>query len=190
MKASIKLAALLASSGVLFAFPAVAGTVIPLDQFSSVKVSDGGHVIVRHGTMQQVMLIKGSTEFTGFHVHDGKLDIVTCKQRCPHNYSLEVEIALPEIAAVAAEDGASIETQGEFPAQAKLAAWANDGGRVDVRAIPASNADAKAEDGGDVLIRAGSVLNASADDGGAVQYWGNPVVNRVVSDGGSVEKGS
>ncbi len=186
----MKFAALLASAGILFVSPALAGTVIPLDHFSSVKVSDGGEVIIRHGAVQQVTLVKGSTEFTDFDVRDGKLDIVTCKQRCPHNYSLEIDIVMPKITAVAAEDGGSIETQGTFPAQEKLAAWANDGGRVDVRAITASQADAKADDGGDILIRAGSILNASAEDGGSVQYWGNPIVNRTVDDGGSVEKGS
>jgi hypothetical protein len=186
----MKFAILLASASILFVCPALAGTVIPLDHFSSVKASDGGHVIIRHGAVQQVTLVKGSTEFTRFNVRDGKLDIVTCDHNCPHNYSLEVEIVAPEIIAIAAEDGGSIEMQGAFPAQEKLSAWANDGGRVDARAITASQADAKAEDGGEVLVHAASILNAAADDGGNVQYWGNPIVNRTVSDGGNVEKGS
>ena len=186
----MKLMALLASAGVLLATSAFAATVLPLAGFSGIKASDGARVIIRHGAGQQVTLTEGSTEFSRLEVRDGKLDIVGCTYRCPHNYRLEVEIVTPGIAAIDAEDGASITAQGDFPAQAEFAALARDGGRVVARNISASRVNAGAEDGGMVLVRATGALNAVANDGGSIEYWGSPALNSHISDGGNVKQGN
>ena len=182
--------ALLISAVILFAAPASAGTVIPVAHFSSVHATDGADVVLRYGATQQVMLVKGDPHISRIEVRDGKLELATCVlPQCPRHYEFKVEITSPNFAAVSAEDGADIDTAGNFPAQDRLAVSANDGGNIDLRAIPAANVSAKADDGGNIRLRANHSLDARADDGGNIEYWGNPAVNRVASDGGNIGRG-
>jgi hypothetical protein len=183
MKYAIIVAALIAAT------PALAGQSLQLDRFYGVTASDGARVTIRHGATQQVTLISGDAQTSRIEVRDKMLHIETCIHHCPWGYKLEVEIVTPGITQIAASDGGSIDVESGFPAQDKLYLTAEDGGRVDARALPASKVDAKAEDGGDLLLRADNILNANADDGGNIRYWGKATVNRMVSDGGSVSGG-
>ncbi len=184
--------ALLLSAAFLLAAPsAMAGTVIPLANFTSIHAVDGADVVVRYGAMQQVTLEKGDPQISRIEVKDGKLELATCLHwNCPRHYEFKVEITTPNLAAVSAEDGANIAAAGNFPTQGELSVLANDGGNIDLRAIAASNVHAKADDGGNIRLRATGTLKASADDGGNIEYWGNPTVDRRTSDGGNIDQGS
>jgi hypothetical protein len=182
----MKIAMMLASAGALLVTAAYAQT-IPLGPFDGVSATDGADVSIRHGAVQQVTLLRGNTQISRVDVHDGKLTISTCRYVCPPNYQLKVAITMPQLKSVAADDGATIRAEGDFPAQATLAADASDGGDLDLRAIPAAHADAKADDGGNIHIRATASLNASADDGGNIIYSGSPAINMRADDGGNVD---
>lgn len=185
MKLAIALAATIA-----FAAPAFAGQVIPVGQFNAVQATDGAHVIIRHGSVQQVTMVKGSTQYSRFEVRDGVLHLVTCEGwHCPRHYEFKVDITMPDIKAIDASDGAYIETQGSFPAQGELAIKATDGGNIDARALAAANVNARASDGGNMKIRPLRAMKAHADDGGNIEYWGHPTVTSLVAeDGGNVSQ--
>lgn len=182
----------LASAAVLLASSALAGESLSLPSFNSVKASDGADVIVRHGAVQSVVLAAGSTQYSKLEVRDGVLEIETCKDwSCPWHYHLEVDITMPQVSGLAADDGARIEAQGSFPAQAQFAAKATDGGRVEARAIAAAEVNAVADDGGELSVEPRRSMKAKAEDGGVVRYWGNPTVKSLVAeDGGAVRQES
>jgi hypothetical protein len=182
----MKLAIVLASTAALLALPAFAQQSVPLAHFDSVSATDGADVSIHHGAAQQVVLLKGDAQTSRVEVQDGKLVISTCRYVCPRHYQLKVAITMPALKSVSADDGADIHAEGNFPGQATLAANADDGGDVDLRAIPASHADAKADDGGEIRIRATASLNATATDGGEVKYSGRPQLNMRSDDGGEI----
>ena len=163
---------------------------IPVAHFSGIHATDGAMVRVRYGAMQQVVLVKGDPHISRIEVRDGSLELATCVlPQCPRHYEFEVEVTTPNINAIAAEDGATIAAEGNFPAQGALSVAANDGGNIDLRELPVANVNAKAEDGGNIRLRASGTLNASADDGGNIEYWGHPSVNSRTNDGGNVSRG-
>lgn len=184
----MKFAIALAAASLALAAPAFAGQVIPVGSFNAVEASDGAHVIIRHGNVQQVTMIEGSTEYSHFDVRDGVLHLVTCQGwHCPWHYKFKVEVVMPDVKAIDASDGAYIETQGSFPGQRDLAVKATDGGNIDARAIAAANVNAHASDGGNLKIHPRQSMKAHADDGGNIEYWGNPTITTLVAeDGGNV----
>ncbi len=103
---------------------AQAQTAVPVAHFDSVELEGGGHVVIRHGDAQRVVLVKGSTRFTTFETgsNSHKLTIKTCNRDCPEQYDLEIEITTPDIAAVAIEGGGHIESDGAFPGQHAITA--------------------------------------------------------------------
>lgn len=184
---STALAALLAAA------PAWSGTPIPVGAFDSVALKDGGHVILRHGALQRVTLLQGSTQYTSIRIGEDnsrQLVIDGCRHQCPRDYRIEVEIVTPEIRGVSVSDGGSIQSAGGFPQQGKIAAAVEDGGKIDIRSIAAGDASAAVNDGGKILLRAQNRLAAAVNDGGEIVYWGDPRVSSAINDGGSVEKGS
>jgi putative autotransporter adhesin-like protein len=193
MSASRLLLPFAALAALLAAAPAWSGTVIPVGAFDSVALRDGGHVILRHGAVQRVTLLQGSTQYTSIRIDEDnphQLVIDSCRHQCPHEYRIEVEIVTPDVRGVSVSDGGSIESAGGFPQQGKIAAAVEDGGKIDIRSIAASEASAAVNDGGKILLRAQSRLAAAINDGGEVVYWGDPRVSSAINDGGSVEKGS
>lgn len=183
----MKFAILLASAAMFLAAPAFAQQTVALAHFDRVSATDGADVSVRHGATQQVVLLKGDTQTSLVEVQDGKLVIKTCRyQLCPWHYQLKVAVTTPDLRGVSADDGADIRAEGSFPAQQMLAASADDGGDLDLRAIPAAHAEAKAKDGGEIRIKATASLNASATDGGEVKYSGRPQLNMHSDDGGEI----
>jgi len=184
----MKFAIALAAVSLALTSPAFAAQTISVGPFSAVEASDGAHVIIRHGNVQQVTMIDGSLEFSRFDVRDGTLHLVTCQGwHCPRHYKFKVEVVMPQVNAIEATDGAYIETEGSFPGQRDLAVKASDGGNIDVRAIMAANVTAHASDGGNIRIAPRQTLKAKAEDGGNIEYWGHPTITSLVSqDGGNV----
>ena len=169
--------------------PAIAQTVVPIGTFSQIQLQGGGHVVLKHGDVQSVRLLRGSTQFTTFTIRDGKeLDIQACNDSCPHNYDLEIEIVTPEITAAAVQGGGAIDTAGAFPAQGNFAAAVHGGGSVDVHAIAAGTAEAAVHGGGSVAVTATGMLMAAVHGGGEITYRGHPQVTQAVAGGGSIER--
>src|SRR5690242_17666879 len=93
--------------------PASAEELVRVAPFDSVGLEGGGHVVIRHGDVQQVRLLKGSTAFTRFVMKEpGKLQIKVCNNDCPHHYDLEVEITTPRIEGLAISGGGAIDSDG------------------------------------------------------------------------------
>ena len=178
----------LATVAVLLATPALADTVVPLGSFNRIALHGGGRVTLKHGAVQRVTLIKGSTRHTSFKLRgDGELDIDACDFLCPHHYDLEIEIVSPNIRGAAIDGGGEIRTKGAFPAQSGFAVAVNGGGEIDVRAIRAGSADASVQGGGKILVSATGTLAASVSGGGEIVYRGNPAVTQSIRGGGEVD---
>ena len=106
----------------LFAAPAFATESVSVGHFSQVELRGGGHVVVKHGATQSVTVLKGSTQYTRFHVKEGrKLVIDTCDNNCPHTYDLQIEIVSPDLDGAAIDGGGEIVAQGSFPGRDSLA---------------------------------------------------------------------
>jgi hypothetical protein len=169
--------------------PAAAQQLVQVASFDSVELEGGGHVVIKHGDVQQVRLVQGSTAFTRFVVErEGKLRIEACNNNCPHHYDLEVEITTPRIKALAVSGGGAINSTGNFPAT-NLALAVEGGGMIDVRAIDARNAEAAVNGGGVIKLKANGQLTAAVDGGGEIRYWGNPRVTQAIDGGGEIERG-
>lgn len=173
----------------LFATPATAETVIPVAPFSRVTLQDGGYVVLKHGAVQRVTMLKGSTEYSRFTIEHGReLRIEGCKRHCPSGYELEVEIVSPNVEAIGVSDGGEFYASGDFPARDQLNVAVSDGGILNARAIPAAQINAAVSDGGVIKIAPIRQLNAAVTDGGQITYWGNPSVQRAVIDGGVIRR--
>lgn len=151
---------------------ASAQTVVPVPQFDSIELREGGHVILRYGQEQRVTIPKGSTEYTRFSNDSDprKLVINTYNRQCPEHYNLEIEIVTPNIGGVGVSEGGMVESQGRFPAQDQISAAVNEGGLVDFRSITATN------------------MTAAVNEGGDIVYWGNPTVSSATNEGGDIHK--
>lgn len=184
----MSLALRLAAVAALSITPALADTLVPLGSFNRVALHGGGRVTLKHGAVQRVTLIKGSTQNTSFKVRgDGELDIDACNFMCPHHYDLEIEIVSPDIRGAAIDGGGEIRAAGAFPAQSQFAAAINGGGQIDVRGIRAGNAEASIQGGGKILVSAEGALAASVSGGGQIVYRGNPAVTQSVQGGGKID---
>ncbi len=184
------LSAALASG--LVAATATAQTIVPTPPFNAIELEGGGHVTLMHGSVQQVRLLKGSTQFTRFIVERSQphqLRIEACNNDCPHNYDLEVEITTPGIDTLAVSGGGRIESGGDFPARHQLTLAVDGGGTIDVRAMSSEGATAAVDGGGRILVNAQRELTASINGGGKIRYWGAPRLTEAVEGGGSVERG-
>ena len=165
---------------------------VSVPPFRSVELRGGGHVFLRHGAEQRVVLLKGSTRYTHF-THErgnpGQLVVDACNEDCPPQYSLEVEIVTPTIDGVAVSGGGKIESGPGFGRQGSLAAAVEGGGDIDVRSIDAAKASAAVSGGGAIRLRAERRLEAAVDGGGDIRYWGDPAVTSAIDGGGNVSKG-
>lgn len=190
MNTILRLSTMSLFASALFGAHAIAQTIVPTPPFDSVELEGGGHVVVRHGDVQQVRLLRGSTEFTSFTVEDGrKLKIEICRNDCPHHYDLDVEITTPRIEALAVSGGGKIEGVEGFPPPRKLALAVEGGGEIDARALEAWHAVAAVDGGGVIKTHANAELTAAINGGGVIKYWGNPKVTSAVDGGGEVEHG-
>ena len=189
MKRSIPLPYLAVTIAALTTAPVFAQTVVPTAPFDSVELEGGGHVVLRYGEVQQVRLLRGSTEFTRFQVEDGrKLKIEICRNECPRHYDLDVEITTPRIEALAVSGGGRIEGTDGFPGPHKIALAVDGGGEIDTRALEVGHAVAAIDGGGMIKLRASEELTAAINGGGDIKYWGNPKVTQAIEGGGEVEQ--
>jgi hypothetical protein len=65
----------------------------------------------------------------------------------------------------------------------------NGGGRIDTRAVDASDVTAAVNGGGQLLVRARSGLTGAVRGGGSIRYWGDPAVTSAIDGGGSIKPG-
>ena len=189
---SAALAAVIAAAA-----PAAAETPVPVAKFNSIQLRGGGEVLLRHGPVQRVTIVEGSTAFTRIAVgeDDGRrnkdlLVIDACNAQCPRIYKLKVEIVAPDIEAVAVSGGGAIRTVGNFRAGDSLAVAVHGGGHIDVRSARPSSVAAAINGGGTIFARPEASLAAAIRGGGEIQYWGDPSVVTSVQGGGRVRRGS
>jgi hypothetical protein len=180
----------LALAASLLASSAFAATPVQVGHFDQVELSGGGHVTIKHGAVQSVTLIKGSTDFTKFSIKDGdKLVIDACPHDCPSGrYDLEIEIVTPDIAGVAIDGGGHIQAENGFPQQHEFAAAVDGGGHIDMSALSADQVEAAIDGGGHIEVNAVRVLHAAVDGGGSIVYHGDPQVTQAIDGGGSVSR--
>ena len=187
MKLTLAASALLG----LLASPAFAATTVPVGHFDSLSLRGGGHVLVKHGASQSVMLLKGSTQYTKFTIrHGNDLEIDACNSDCPHSYDLEIEIVTPELSGAAIEGGGHIEAASGFPNQAEFSAAIDGGGHLDMQAVVADKVSAAVNGGGHIQVDAKRELSAAINGGGSIIYLGDPQVSSAIDGGGSVKRGS
>lgn len=187
----------------LAAQPAGAQTVIDVPQFQSLQLRAGGRVIVRHGPIQRVTLVRGSLDKTSIAVDDGSDQrrgnstfrnapdrlVISARPGNHRDYDLLVEIVTPDIDAVAIEGGGTIAAEGDFPDRPAFAAAITGGGRIDIRAIDANSVSAAIRGGGEISTRPETALSAAIMGGGIIRYWGEPQKSIAVQGGGSVVRG-
>jgi hypothetical protein len=179
----------LSTAALILTGAAFAGTDVKLPPFSGITVHGGAHVILRHGTVQRVTVVKGDLGKADLHISGTTLDISPCKTWCWHVGEFEVEIISPKIDDVVAHSGGALQADGEFPKQASLHLTAHSGGAIEARAIPADAVNALAHSGGSIQLKALSSLEAMAHSGGSISYTGNPPHLSIQShSGGSISK--
>jgi hypothetical protein len=187
MRSTLPLFALALAS----AAPVLATETVPVPGFRGVELRGGGNVTVIPGVTQRVTILEGSSEFTRIYVdREGKLKIDACNERCPHLYRLQIRVESPRVPDLAVNGGGAINVAGGFRPQGELNAAVNGGGKIDARAIDASDVAAAVNGGGELLVRPRTSLSAAVNGGGAVRYWGNPSVAMAVHGGGSVRPGN
>lgn len=174
--------------------PAAPAETIPVAKFNSIELRGGGQVVLRHGPVQRVTLIKGSMAHSRIAIeaegrrHD-RLVLEPCSRQCPRNYEFEVEIVTPDLKAVAVRGGGDIATASPFPKSDSLAVAVTGGGQIDVRSARAHSVAAAVHGGGVILARPENSLAASVNGGGEIRYWGEPAVVTSINGGGTVTRG-
>ena len=177
----------LAIAVIAAATPAAARSPVAVPRFDSIELRGGGHVVVRHGAVKGVMLIRGSREMTRFSVERGRLEIDACVRRC-RDYDLTVEIVTPDIDALAIRGGGAIRVEGSFPRQSELAVAVTGGGAIDSRRIETAEVAAAITGGGVIRTHARDNLAVSISGGGTVRYVGEPERSVAINGGGHVQR--
>lgn len=178
-------------SALLLAVPDLcrAQTVIPVAAFRSVSLQNGGEVILRHGSRQQVTVVQGTADCVEATIEDGDRLVIDHRHGCTEGHRITVEIVTPEVDGLAVMNGGTIRTSGDFPRQTDIAVAVEDGGTVDLRAMVVDRVTAAVHDGGRIMTRAEDALTAQVAHGGAVTYWGSPRVTSAVDGGGVIARG-
>jgi hypothetical protein len=168
-----------------------APAVIPMGEFRSIELHDGGNVVVRHGPVQRVTILAGNLRCAHVGLAGGqRLVIENGARDCRHDERLQIEVVTPAISAISVSDGGAIQTLGTFLAQAAIVAHVEQGGTIDIRSMAADAVDASVHSGGRIFTNARATLTATINSGGAITYWGDPRVKKAVRDGGVVVRGT
>ncbi|HYI12299.1 MAG TPA: DUF2807 domain-containing protein [Thermoanaerobaculia bacterium] len=189
----MRVSRLVALLAVALAFPlfGVAQAVIPVGQFRSVELRNGGNVILRHGPVQRVTIVTGDLRSTQVRVAGGqRLVIDNSGREHRRGHKLQVEVITPGIGAVSVSNGGTLQTLGTFPGQTAIHAEVEQGGMIDIRSIAADAVEASVDSGGRILTNPRNTLAATVTSGGAITYWGDPRVEKSVRHGGVVVKGT
>lgn len=171
--------------------PAFAGTDINVGRFSGVEVHSGASVVLRHGPVQKVTMIRGDLNVSRITLNGSSLNVEGCVNwlGCPRNYKLQVEIVTPGVTELEAHGGGAIRAEGDFPRQKELDVQAHGGGSIDARAIAADAVKAEAHGGGSIRVHANNSLHAEAHGGGAITFAGNPgQVDSSAHGGGAISR--
>jgi hypothetical protein len=194
------LAAFLAGFILGTAARASAETPIPVGHFRTIELQGGGRIILRHAPIQRVSIAEGNAQVSDIHLSSDRggagpdrqephrLIVDACRDRCPPNYHLVVEIDSPNVDALAVRGGGEIEVANGFPRMGNLAAAVEGGGRLDARALAASNIAAAVDGGGDLLVGPSDALAAAISGGGRILYRGHPQIATNIEGGGRVER--
>ena len=181
----------LLAASVAASAPVMATEVVPVSKFKAVELRGGGDVQLRHGPVQRVTLIDGSSQFTSVRiVRDQKLRIDACNANCPRHYRLRILIESPTVPVLGVSGGGSITADPGFGGQKELTVAVGGGGSIDVRALRADDVTAAVSGGGAIKVRAQRVLTAAVNGGGEVRYWGDPSVTTAINGGGTVRPGT
>lgn len=171
--------------------PAFAAEVVSVPHFDAVGLRGGGSVVIVPGATQRVTILEGSSQFTRIYVqHGGSLEIDACNRNCPQHYRLRVEVQTPRVPTLAVDGGGDMSVAAGFPSERELTLAVNGGGKIDTRAVNASDVTAAVNGGGDLFVRAAARLTGAVRGGGTVRYWGNPDVTSAVDGGGSIRPGN
>jgi hypothetical protein len=179
-------------SALLLALPGLcrAQSVIPVAAFRSVTLQNGGVVVLRHGSRQQVTVLKGAADCVEAAIADGNRLVIDHRHGCEERHGITVEIVTPHIDGLSVMDGGTIRTSGGFPRQTDIAVAVEDGGTVDLRSMVVDRVTAAVHDGGRIMARPQDALTAQVARGGAVTYWGSPRVTSAVDGGGVIARGN
>jgi len=172
------------AAALLLTGAAFAGTDLSFPAFTGINLHGGGHVVLRHGAVQKVTVIKGDLKKADIHLDGKTLDVSSCKGWCWNVAELVVEITSPAIDAMEVHGGGDLEAVGEFPHQPVLNVQVHGGGDLDARAIPADTVNASVHGGGDAKVKALTAINANVHGGGDLTYTGNPGQIRSETHGG------
>lgn len=176
---------------VLLASMPAAAEVVPVPAFQSVELRGGGSVVYRHGPVQRVAILSGSSAYTGFHIdRRTKLVIDACTASCPQHYRLEIEIVSPRIVDSAVEGGGTISAAPGFAPQPDIAAAVDGGGLIDFRSARIGDVAAAVSGGGKILVGPANTLAAAVHGGGEIRYAGDQQVTTAINGGGSVRPGN
>jgi hypothetical protein len=177
------------AAALLLSGAALAGTDMNFPVFTGVSAHGGAKVVLHHGTVQRVTIVKGDVSKAYLHMTGNTLDISPCKDWCWKSQTLEVEIVSPKIDNMDAHGGGSIKAVGDFPKVPSLNVEAHGGGAIDARAVPADTVNASAHGGGAIKVKALQTINAEAHGGGAISYAGNPPhVTSQAHGGGAISR--
>jgi hypothetical protein len=185
----------LAFASAFAAQPAPAAETVALPRFEGIELRGGGSVVVRQGAVQRVTLVEGSTAQTRVRVEPrgrnglARLVVDACRDQCPRDYRLRIEIVTPDVSAVAVNGGGRIDVARGFSPRRHVSAAVNGGGQIDLRALPARDVAAAVNGGGHLQVTASGSLAAAINGGGAILYWGDPQVSSSIRGGGAVTRG-
>ena len=183
------LAAVIPSLLLLAPAAGLAGTVVPVERFRSVKLRNGGEVVLKYSPTTQRVTVMGSPEYTTTTVMEGG-ELVIQNDGCPKGYRMVVEVLTPDLEGVMVSDGGTIRSVEGFPRRAALNVAVASGGVVDLRSMTVDQVTAAVQQGGRILTRPREALVAAVAHGGAIVYWGNPHVTSSIQKGGVVTKGA
>ena len=171
------------------AAPLAAAETIPVPRFDSFQLRGGGTVVVRPGPVQRVTILNGSSQFTTMRVNEqGQLRINACNDRCPQRYDLRIEIVSPTAPDSAIYGGGSVQLLPGFRPQSHYSAAIHGGGRIDARALSASDVAAAISGGGSIMTGRSNSLSAAINGGGDVTYAGDPATSVAINGGGRVRR--
>ncbi len=177
----------------LFPHATLAAETVSVTHFNSIGLKGDGHVTIRYGLQQRVVLVKGSTEFTHIYVDEpgsGSLEIDGCPRRCPRNYNPIIEITTPDIQGLAIKGDGVIDVADSFPQGDTLGVAVSGDGSIEAERLRATTVHAALHGDGKITISVSGELIAAVNGDGAIRYFGRPHVLSAAHNGGLIESAS
>lgn len=153
--------------------------------FTGLHVRGSANVSLVHGPASKVRLLRGNHQSTKMIIREGRLEIEACTSLC-EKYEPEIEIVTPRLDEVTAQDGAAIQSKGEFPGQSSLAMAIKGGGLIRMSGIEAARVTATVNGGGTIKTSVKDALKAVITGDGSIIYWGDPSVTSSLAGKGVI----